>query len=553
MSIRTHIILLALAIASYNNLSAQNKGERYSWDHLPQAKLPTFKTDTFNILQYGAKADGMSLNTEGINRAISACSNKGGGVVLVPAGIWQTGPIVMKSNVNLHISRSALLQFTKDKSQYKLKEGVFEGHKAIRNESPILGTNLKNIAITGDGTVDGHGDVWRAMGKDRVTDTQWKQMIGSGGQLSSDGRMWYPSNGYAIAAQTPGIGSIDPKKRLEDYRQVKDFFRPNLLVLNHCKRVLLQNTTFQNSAAWCLHTIACEDLTFDGVRVRNEENAQNGDGMDIESCSNVVVQNCTLDCGDDGICIKSGKDEEGRKFGKPTQYVVVRNNVVYKAHGGFVIGSEMSGGAHDIFVENCTFIGTDNGLRFKTVRGRGGIVENIFIRNIAMRDIGHDAILFDMYYFTKAPTLAQTNGKIELPPVNDGTPRFRKFYISNLICDGADRAMLIRGLPEMSITDIQLDNVTIRSKKGADIIEAQNIILNKVTLQCEDARQVIYLENSHNISFDQVRSKDPAELFFSLNGDRIKQISVSRSNLSSAKKQADFNYGANQSAIIFTN
>lgn len=534
--------------------NAQNVKQAYSWQHLPQAKMPVFKKDTFNIIRYGAKADGITLSTEPINQAIMACNKNGGGVVLVPAGIWLTGPVVMQSNVNLHISKSALLQFTGDKSQYQLVEGAFEGRKAIRNQSPISGVNLVDIAITGEGIIDGHGESWRAMGKDRVTESQWNQLIKSGGQVSTDGKMWYPSAGYAKAAQTPGgANNLKITGNLADYQEIKDFFRPNLLVFNNCKRVLLQNTTFQNSPAWCLHTLLCEDLTFDGVRILNEENAQNGDGMDIESCSNVLVQNCTLSCGDDGICIKSGKDEEGRKTGKPTQNVVVRNNVVYKAHGGFVIGSEMSGGAHDIFVEKCTFIGTDNGLRFKTVRGRGGIVENIFIRDVAMRAIVRDAILFDMYYFTKAPSLAQTHGKVDMPPVNVGTPQFRKFYISNLVCDGAERAMLIRGLPEMSIKEIELDNVFIRSKKGAEIIEAQNINFNKVALQCGPAKQVVYIENSRDVAFNQISLKDPADLFFSFNGDRTRQISIQHSDLSGAKQKADFNYGAERSAIVFSN
>ena len=538
------IIIICSIFISPVIANGQAPAAKYSWDNLPQAKLPVFKKDTFNIGSYGAKADGVFLNTASINQAINTCSKRGGGVVVIPAGIWASGPIVMQSNVNLHLNKAAFLQFTADKSQYKLVEGAYEGHKAIRNQSPISGTDLVNVAITGDGVIDGHGEAWRAMGKDRVTESQWNQLVASGGQVSADGKMWYPSAGYAKAAQTPNVGSTGLTGNTAKQQEFKDFFRPNLLVLNNCKRVLLQSATFQNSPAWCLHTLQCEDLTFDGVRVRNEENAQNGDGMDIESCSKVLVQNCTLDCGDDGICIKSGKDEEGRKVGKPTQYVVVRNNVVYKAHGGFVIGSEMSGGAHDIFVENCTFIGTDNGLRFKTVRGRGGIVENIFIRNIAMRAIVHDAVLFDMYYFTKAPSLAQTNGKIDIPPVDTGTPQFRRFYISNLVCDGAERAMLIRGLPEMSIRDIQLDNIFIKSKKGADVIEAQNITFNNVALQCGQAKQIVYLENSRNVVFNRMSLKDTADLFFSFNGDRTKQIRIQHTDFSGAKKTADFNYGA---------
>lgn len=540
-------IITAGVFAAITITTALGQIKPYSWDNLPKVIRPTFKTDTFNIVSFGALADGRTLNTESINKAISSCSEKGGGVVLIPAGLWITGPIVLKSKVNLHVSRSALLQFTADKSQYQLVEGSFEGRKTIRNESPISGTDLTDIAITGDGTIDAHGEVWRAMGKDRVTDIQWKQLITTG-VLSADGKTWYPSESYAKGAHKSD-GNTTPGKTLKDFGEIKDFLRPNMLVLTNCKRVLLQNTTFQNSPAWCLHTLLCENLTFDGVRVRNLPNAQNGDGMDIESCSYVKVENCTLDCGDDGICIKSGKDEEGRQRGKPSQYIVVQNNTVYEAHGGFVIGSEMSGGAHDIFVFNCTFIGTDNGLRFKTSRGRGGIVENIFIKDIYMRDIGHDAILFDMYYYAKAPTLAQTNGKVEIPAANDGTPQFRKFYINHLVCDGALRAMLIRGLPEMSIKDIFLDNITIRSQRGADIIEAQQIQLKDVTMECRDTKPLVNIENSRQIIFNQVKSLNAPDLFFSINGDRCKDVIVTKTNIAEAKNRADYNYGADKSAL----
>lgn len=546
MKLLKSIIAIILWIVLFTPVFSQKLP--YSWDNLPQVDLPQFKSDTFNIIKYGALADGLTLNTEIINRAINDCSKKGGGVVLIPAGLWITGPVILRSNVNLHLSRSALLQFSADKNQYQLVEGNFEGHRSIRNQSPISGNELTDIAITGEGIIDGHGEVWRAMGKDGVTESVWKQLITTG-VLSADGKTWYPSESYAKGARNSrGNTLINDKGNIN---AMKDFFRPNMLVLTNCKRVLLQNVTFQNSPAWCLHSLLCEQVTFDGVRVRNLPNAQNGDGMDIESCSYVKVQNCTLDCGDDGICIKSGKDEEGRNLGKPTQFVVVQNNVVYDAHGGFVIGSEMSGGVHDIFVSDCTFIGPDNGLRFKTARGRGGIVENIFFRNIYMRNIGHDAILFDMYYFAKVPNLAQTNGKVDIPSVNEGTPQFRKFYIQNLVCDGADRAILIRGLPEMSIKDIFLENVTIRSRRGADIIEAKNINLKGVVFDCDDTKPLFNIENSQEVMISQLQSIRPVELLLSISGDRCKQIIVKDSEKAEAKNRVNYNYGADHSVLSF--
>jgi len=169
-----------------------------------------------------------------------------------------------------------------------------------------------------------------------------------------------------------------------------------------------------------------------------------------------------------------------------------------------------------------------------------------------MHNIGHDAILFDMYYYAKVPSLAQTNGKVDIPAINDGTPQFRNFYINNLVCDGADRAMLIRGLPEMSIKDIYLENVIIKAKRGVDIIEAKNINLKNVILECNETKPLFNIENSQQISFHQVQSMLPPELFFSINGARCKQITVSSTNTVEAKHQADYNYGADKSVLTFT-
>jgi len=542
-----HKLFVLTALLGLGVYHAKAQTEKYSWSNLPHIKTPTFKKDTFNIVKYGAIADGLTLNTKSINAAISACSEKGGGVVLIPQGLWLTGPIVLKSNVNLHVSRAAMVQFTDDKSKYALVEGNYEGHPAVRNESPISATNQENIAITGEGIFDGHGEVWRAVGKDRVTESEWKQLVASGGVVTSDGKTWYPSESYEKGNKTRNATLIEPGKSLADYADMKDFFRPNMVVFTSCKTVLLQGATFQNSPAWDLHMLMVEDLTLNGVRIRNPWNAQNGDGIDAESCKNVLIENSTFDAGDDGICIKSGRDEDGRKRGKPTENVIIRNDVVYRAHGGFVIGSEMSGGARNIFVSDCTFIGTDIGLRFKTVRGRGGIVENIFIKNISMRNILHEAILFDMYYQTKATSaLGQ---KADIPAVNEGTPQFRNFYVSNVVCDGAETAIFVRGLPEMSIKGIHLENMTIKANKGAELIEGKDISLKNITLDVKDSKHLIYVENSNGIVLDGIKSLKPTDLFLSINGERSGQIQLIHSDTGGSKTKSEFNYGADKNML----
>ncbi|RYY48130.1 MAG: glycoside hydrolase family 28 protein [Chitinophagaceae bacterium] len=466
----------------------------------PGIKATSFKKDSFNIIKYGAKADGITLNTKAINAAIDACNKKGGGVVVIPKGFWLTGPIVLKSNVNLHLQRNAMLQFTKDKSQYPLVETNWEGLPAVRNQSPISATNQTNIGITGFGIIDGDGGAWRAVKKEKLTESQWKKLVASGGVLREDKKMWFPSEEFARGEATKKPGVIYDGKSIDAYKDIKDFLRPNLVVLTKCDRILLQGVTFQNSPAWCLHPLMSTNITIQNISVKNPWFAQNGDGLDIESCRYVLVENSVFDVGDDGICIKSGRDEEGRKRGMPTEDVIIRHCTVYNSHGGFVIGSEMSGGARNIFVDDCSFIGSDIGLRFKTTRGRGGVVENIFINNISMKNIPGEAILFDMYYMAKDPIVlageTRETPKVELLPVTEATPQFKNIYIKNMVCDGAEKALFVRGLPEMKIHNINLENITISAEHGIEMSEAKNISLKNVNISSSKPGPMVNIANS---------------------------------------------------------
>jgi len=507
---------------------------------LPVIQQPEFKKDTISITSYGAKNDGLFMNTSSINKAIDDCSKKGGGVVLVPSGLWLTGPVELKSNVNLHIQRDAILFFTDDFNQYKLVEANWEGAPAWRNQSPISGTNLENIAITGKGIIDGNGDAWRMVKRDKLTETQWKKLLASGGEVSADNKIWYPSAKVVKGSKTKNAGTITPGSTAADYDDIKDFLRPNLVVLTGCKKVLLEGVTFQNSPAWNLHPLLCVDLTLRDLQVKNPWYAQNGDGVDVESCKNVLIENSTFDVGDDGICIKSGRDEAGRSRGVPTEDVIIRNNIVYHAHGGFVIGSEMSGGARNIWVSDCSFIGTDIGLRFKTTRGRGGIVENIYVNNINMIDIAGEAILFDMYYAAKDPIpLAgeiREAMKTVLIPVTEATPQFRNFFIKDIVGSGASKAIFLRGLPEMNIKNINLENVTIQAEKGIECIEATDINFKNVNIIVNNSDPLVSLQNSTKITFNQLQFKTGAELLFNLTGEKTKSVKVSGTTVSGAKK-----------------
>ncbi|HEU4902796.1 MAG TPA: glycoside hydrolase family 28 protein [Flavisolibacter sp.] len=542
---RRSIFLFSLSLASGLLLQAQTK--------LPfTVKQPVFKKDTFYITKFGAKPDGLTLNTASINKAINDCSKKGGGVVVIPAGLWLTGPVVLKSNVNLHLQKNALLQFTKDFSQYPLVKGNWEGLAQMRNQSPLSADNATNIAITGNGIVDGNGDAWRMVKRDKLTETQWKKLVASGGLLSDDQKTWYPSEQSKKGASMKNPGEITPDKTPEFYQSIKDFLRPNLLVFTACKNVLLEGVTFQNSPAWCLHPLMCENLTVRNVYAKNPWYAQNGDGIDVESCKNVLIEGSTFDVGDDGICIKSGRDEAGRKRGMPTENLVARNNTVYHAHGGFVIGSEMSGGARNLYVDNNTFIGTDIGLRFKTTRGRGGVVENIYVNNTYMKDIAGEAILFDMYYAAQDPVpLAgekREPPKVETLPVTEATPQFKNFYIRNVVCNGAEKAIFVRGLPEMNIKNIFLDNVIIQANKGLDMTEGNNIVLNNVQLITNEVNPVLTIHNSQNIAINKV-GYDSADVLLTVTGEKSNGITIAGTDTGKAKKGVEFSFGARESAV----
>ena len=544
MKMMTRFLLLMLSGFWGNIMFGQN---------LPKVALPAFNKTIYNIVHYGAVADGITLNTKSINSAIDECSRKGGGIVVIPKGLWLTGPIVLKSNVNLHIEKSAVLQFTKDFDQYPLIKGNWEGMPQMRNQSPLSANNAINIAITGDGIIDGAGDAWRMVKKDKLSETQWKKLVASGGVLSADKKTWYPSERSLKGSQLKNPGEITSEKYSEFFDSIKDFLRPNLLVFTNCKRVLLDGVTFQNSPAWCLHPLMCEDVTVRNIYAKNPWYAQNGDGIDVESCKNILLESSTFDVGDDGICIKSGRDEAGRKRGMPTENMIVRNCTVYHAHGGFVIGSEMSGGARNLYLSDCTFIGTDIGLRFKTTRGRGGVVERIYVNNITMKDIAGEAILFDMYYAAQDPVPLSGEKrelpKVEFKTVDETTPQFRDFHISNIVCVGAETAVFIRGLPEMHVKNVVMENVNIQSDKGIDMQEASGISFKNIKIISADSNPVVNIINSDNIAFDKLSYRDSSELLFRIQGDRAKEISIRNTDAANAKEKIQFEFGASEKAV----
>lgn len=519
-------VLLAV-ISCGNTLFAQNKPAVKSNlpFKMPEVQIPIFKADTLNIVDFGAVPNTEELCTKAINEAITKCSESGGGVVVIPAGLWTTGPLKMKSNVNLHTKNGAFISFTSDLSQYKLIESYFEGNKMLRCESPIMGVGVENIAITGEGIFDGNGSAWRPVKIGKMTTAQWQELIKSGGVLSKDGKIWYPSEGAYIGNEEKD--KLPKTPTVENMVSYKQALRPVMVSLVNCKKLLLDGVTFQNSPAWNVNPLLCEHLTLRNLTIRNPWYSQNGDGLDIESCRIGTVTNCRFDVGDDAICIKSGKDTEGRERGKPTELFVITDCVVYHAHGGFVIGSEMSGGVKNIFAKNLTFNGTDCGLRFKSVRGRGGVVENIWMEDIRMNNIPTDAINFNLYYFEKAIKEDPQTGEVivDKMPVSETTPAFRNMYFKNIYVNGAKQALKIMGIPEMPVENLQFTNMIIRSDIGIQMNYVSKIDFKNINLRLDKPGIAASFSNSQNVTVESFKATGENQLFW-VGGAETKAISL---------------------------
>ena len=482
------LLTLVAALAVSLGAQADNPYKKYTEKlpfSMPEVKAPVIPDYQVKLTDFGGVGDGITLNTEAFAKAIDALSKKGGGKLVVPQGVWHTGPIVLKSNIELHLKSGAVILFAADESLYPIIETSFEGLDTRRLQSPIYAKGATNIAITGNGVIDGNGQYWRPVKKGKVTASHWKSLLAIPGSQELKKDYWVPSAGYAKGEQGANM-NVPNAQTEEEWNAIKRFLRPVMISLVQCKNVMLKGLIFQNSPAWNLHPLMCENVIIDKVLVRNPSYAQNGDALDLESCKNALIINSRFDAGDDGICIKSGKDADGRRRGIPCENLVVDGCTVFAGHGGFVVGSEMSGGVKNIMVENCQFLGTDVGLRFKSTRGRGGIVENIYINKVSMTDIKTDAITFNMYYGGKSVAEMLADGdnpdNTTKMPVTEETPIFRNIHIADCVCNGAGRAMEFNGLPEMPIDGITLQNLTILAKKDAVFTNCVNIKKKNVNI-----------------------------------------------------------------------
>ncbi len=306
--------------------------------------------------------------------------------------------------------------------------------------------------------LDGNGEYWRPYKRFKVSDAEWKklQRLNLKADKHYGANVLYPTLTY-------------PTDALETKRA-------RLIRVTGCSRFILQDVVVQNSPSFHVNIVLSKDFVIDGVNVRCPWNAQNGDGIDLSSCCNALLRNCSVDCGDDAICLKSGIGDKGRQRG-PCKDIVIEDCTVFHGHGGFVIGSDNSGGMENIMVRGCRFIDTDVGLRFKSGRDRGGLMTNVYVDSIVMCDIAEEAILFDSYYQEKVGD----GENAQTAPVTADTPRFDGFHINNIICRDAGTAILCKGLPEMPVRNVSISNCSFTSRRGAVINNAEDFSLADIT------------------------------------------------------------------------
>ena len=440
------LCLAGILISLFAGMAWAGPYEKY-YQNLPvpmnEPMLPTIPEYTVQLTDFGGVGDGVTDNTEAFTKAISALNKKGGGHLVVTAGIFVTGPIVLKDRIDLHLERNAMILLTPDREKH-LKNG--------KAQPGISASKRSDISITGQGIIDGNGEWWRGVKRSKVSDTEWNAYKRMGGTITPKGDLWYPFDLKAF----PNVA---------DTYEAQEKIRTHLVRFTDCERVLLQGVTLQNSPKFHFVPQRCQDVVIDGLTVRCMWNAQNGDGIDPSQCRNVLIVNNTVDVGDDGICLKGGAGAAGAKNG-PCENILIQDNTVFHAHGGFVIGSEFSGGMVNIVVRNNTFSGTDTGLRFKSAPERGGKTQNIWISDIYMSDIQGEAVVFETSYADRPvgrddAMAAETENFL---------PNFQDIHIQNVVCRDARVGIKASGTLQM-IHDITLKDCLFFYTEKASLVD----------------------------------------------------------------------------------
>ncbi len=411
-----------------------------------------------NMAEYGAKGDGKTINTAIIKKAIDEMAANGGGTISFTQGTYLTGPIVLKSNITLEIDAGATIKFSDDFSEYTpFVEMRYEG-VVMKSFCPMIyAYEQENISIKGEGTIDGNGKKWwygTFSIEGAHKDERFRQ------ELQGYQDLWSKENpNFTIEEQS------DWKRTL-----AKRFFRPPLMQPYKCKGFKVEGVKIINSPFWTINPEFCENVVIDGITIDNPD-APNTDGINPSSCKNVVISNSIITVGDDCITLKSGRDLQGRQYATPCENITITNCVMRAGHGGVVIGSEMSGDVRKVSISNCIFDGTDRGIRLKSTRGRGGIVEEIRVSNIVMKDIKKEAITINLFY-----------SNVPQEVFSDRTPIFRDIHITGLTGNNVNMACTILGIEESPISNISLSDINIEAETGIQIDKAKDITLTNIKI-----------------------------------------------------------------------
>lgn len=441
---RLRYALFFLALFAVNANAQPPATGPSAWDELPAILMkivpPAFPNRDFRVTDFGAVGDDATDCTAAIARAIDSCHAAGGGRVVVPPGEFLTGAIRLKSNVNLHLLKGATLRFSTNPQKYlPLVYTRWEGVECLNYSALIYAFEEENIAVTGDGLLDGQGSAgrwwnWKGGGDDGKT-----------GPTQKEGRarlLAMAEKGVPVAERRMGEGS---------------FLRPNFFQPYRCKNILVQGVTFKNSPMWFLHPVLSRNVTIAGVTV--EGLGPNNDGCDPESCTDVLIEGCTFNTGDDCIAIKSGRNADGRRVNAPTENIVIRDCRMIDGHGGVVIGSEASGGVRNVFAERCTMDSPrlDRALRVKTNAVRGGVIENIHMRGITVGEVAEAVIKVDFYYEEG------DNGAF--------TPVVRNVTVQDVVCRKSRFGIWIRAYDRSPATGISIRNCTFDNVAEPNVLD----------------------------------------------------------------------------------
>lgn len=450
----TTISFACALLVGFSVFSQENNQSKAQWKKMESivksVKTPIFPNKTYNILQYGAQSNAAFDNTEAITKAIQECSKNGGGIVLVPKGKYPSRAIHLENNVNFHLDKDAEILFsTNPKDYYPLVHTSFEGTEFMNYSPLVYAFQKKNVAITGEGTLNGQAsneNWWPWCGSEQYG---WKK--GSPSQTD-------PLNRLRLVDMAENNIPVSERVFGDDH-----YLRPSFVEFFECKNVLIQNINIINAPFWVIHPIKSENLIVDGVNINSH--GPNNDGCDPEYSKNVIIKNCTFNTGDDCIAIKSGRDADGRRVAMKSENIIVQNCNMFDGHGGVTIGSEISGGVSNVYVENCKMDSPnlDIAIRLKTNSKRGGLIENFYVRNIQVGQVKEAVLKVDMFY--------NVHGN------QDGSfiPRIENIYLENVkVKNGGKYSILAKGYKESPIKNITLENVTIENVKQPYSIENVN-------------------------------------------------------------------------------